>query len=722
MCGIIGVFNQENAFSLVKSGLGIIKERGRDGCGYFDGSRAVHKRIIEELTSSDSRNVIGHVLHSIVNTVFEPIQDKSAVLGANCEIYNWGELAKKHKLPSDNDAVLLLKLINRLGVEKALDEVRGVYAFAYWKGDEVWVARDIIGIKPLWFSLEGGFSFCSEKKALAHCKVVEELNPRTVLKYSISKNKITEIKRPFIEFGNDSNNEENNELIAIKKLKKIIKDAVDIRIPDRKFGVLFSGGVDSVIVAKLLKDAGQQFMCYVAGVDEKSEDVVEAQKAAKVLGLKLKTIVVPPSKVENYLKKVVPLIEDSNVVKVGAALPLYAACEAAKADGCKVIFSGAGADEVFGGYARYKSASLKTLNKDCYSDVLKIYEKNTYRDDVITMHNNLELRVPFLDKEIVEYGLRVAPELKIKQENDIPVEKYVLRKMAIEIGIPKEISFRKKKAAQYGSGFDKTIEKLAKKEKKSKSAYLNGFYAAPNVKLGILMSSGKDSLYAAFIMRRQNYEITCGITLKSSNEASYMFHTPNVSLAQLQAKAMGIPLVMQETAGEKEKELLDLKKALQKAKEKHGIQGVVSGALYSNYQRERIEKAADEVGLKLFSPLWHMDQEQELRNLLKEGFEVILVSVAAEGLDKSWLGRKLTQKDVDRLVALHRKNGINIAGEGGEYESLVLDCPLFNKHIDIKDFVIQLEKHNSLYRIKKASLGKNSDILPALKCGASCEV
>jgi diphthine-ammonia ligase len=190
MCGIIGVFNQENAFSLVKSGLNVIKERGRDGCGQYDGMQLVHKKTIEQLPSTASKNVVGHVLHSIVNTVFEPIKDGNSVLVANCEIYNWEELSKKYKLPSENDAALLLKLINKMGIDKALNEVRGVYAFSYWNKDEVWIARDIIGIKPLWYSLENGFSFCSEKKALTHCTSIEELNPRTILKYNISKKKV----------------------------------------------------------------------------------------------------------------------------------------------------------------------------------------------------------------------------------------------------------------------------------------------------------------------------------------------------------------------------------------------------------------------------------------------------------------------------------------------------------------------------------------------------
>jgi len=688
MCGIIGAFNRENAFQIVQTGLSIIKERGRDGYGYYDGKKAVHKKSIEEFPSTDSKNVLGHSLHSIVGEVFEPIEDGGAILSANCEIYNWKELAKTHSIDAENDAVLLLKLINMIGVGKALVEVRGVYAFAYWKKDEVVIARDIIGVKPLWYSTDKGFIFCSEKKGIEKfSKSIMELNPRTVLTYNLKTKKEVETKREF--FALEPRMEDEKE--AISGLKEALTEAVSIRVPNQKFGLLFSGGIDSALIAKLLGDSGREFTCYVAGMDEGSSDVISAKEAAQSLGLSLKIVLVKKNDVEKYLKKVVPLIEDSNVVKVGVALALYAACEEARKDGCRVIFAGSGADEVFGGYHRYKS-SLSTLNKDCYSDVLRIYEKNSYRDDVVTMNNNLELRVPFLDKEVVSLGLRLAPSLKIKaideknnKNNEKQfTEKHILRTLALKLGIGKNIASRPKKAAQYGSGVDKTIEGLAKKQKKSKSAYLSQFYSPSNVKLGALLSSGKDSLFAAYTMQKQNYSISCGITIKSSNPDSFMFHTPNIDLVKLQCESMGIPLVMVETAGEKEEELHELKIALQKAKEEHGIEGIVSGALFSNYQRERIENVADSLGLKLFSPLWHMDQEQELRQLLREGFEIIFVKVAAEGLDSSWLGRKITGKDVDELVKLSKKFGINIAGEGGEYESLVLDCPMFGKRISIK--------------------------------------
>ena len=206
-------------------------------------------------------------------------------------------------------------------------------------------------------------------------------------------------------------------------------------------------------------------------------------------------------------------------------------------------------------------------------------------------------------------------------------------------------------------------------------------------------------------MQKQNYEISCLITIQSKNPDSYMYHTPNIELTELQSQACNIPLIIQKTKGEKEKELEDLEKALKKAKKEYQIQGVVSGALFSNYQRERIEKVCDNLGLKIFSPLWHMNQELEMRNLIEEGFKFILSSIAADGLDKSWLGRPINNKDIDNLVEINKKIGLNIAGEGGEFESLILDAPFFKKRIQIKKSKIVMENQiTGKFLVKKAVL------------------
>lgn len=678
----------------MQKGLEIMQERGRDGSGYYDG-KVFYAGSPKELKASASEHIIGHNLHAIVHTIPQPLLSHSAAFVSNCEIYNWKELAKEYGISAKNDSDLLLKLIQKKGVKKTLPLLRGVYAFAYWERDTVYLARDILGVKPLWYQHEGKtLSFSSEKKAIGEG---EELNPRQILEYSIKSGKVTFHERAFFILG------KNIQKDVLQKLESLLVEAVRIRIPERTFGLLFSGGIDSVLIAKILKDLKQEFICYTAATGKDSPDLLAAKEAAKILGLELKTIILSEEETKKHLEKLVPLIEDSNVVKVGVALPLYIASIMAKNDGNKVIFSGSGADEVFGGYNRYKAGDIARLNQECYSDLLKIYEKNCYRDDVITMHNNLELRVPFLDKELVSFALNIPPEMKIKNGE----EKYILRELALHLGIPQKIALRKKKAAQYGSGFDQTLEKLAKKEKKTKSAYLKQFYPKKNVRLGALLSGGKDSLYAAYTMQKQNYEIACAISIKSTNPHSYMFHTPNIHLVDLQAEAMGIPLVVVQTQGEKEKELKDLEKALEEAKEKYHIEGIVSGALYSSYQRERLEKAAEKFGLKVFSPLWHIDQEQEVRQLIREGFVIILSSVSAEGLDKSWLGRVLTDKDVDRLVVLHKKFGLNIAFEGGEAESFVLWCPLFTKHILIeKAILLEEDHHTAKYIVEKARLEK----------------
>jgi asparagine synthase (glutamine-hydrolysing) len=176
-------------------------------------------------------------------------------------------------------------------------------------------------------------------------------------------------------------------------------------------------------------------------------------------------------------------------------------------------------------------------------------------------------------------------------------------------------------------------------------------------------------------------------------------------MAELQAEAMETPIIIQKTSGKKEDELKDLEKALIKAKNKYKIEGIVTGALFSHYQRERIEKIADKLALKIFSPLWHMNQEEEMKELIKQDYEIIFSSIAADGLNKSWLGRKITKKDVDNLVKLNEKIGLNIAGEGGEFESLVLNCPLFKKKIKILDSEIKMEnEYTGKFLINKAKL------------------
>ncbi|MBI5697815.1 MAG: TIGR00289 family protein [Thaumarchaeota archaeon] len=200
------------------------------------------------------------------------------------------------------------------------------------------------------------------------------------------------------------------------------------------------------------------------------------------------------------------------------------------------------------------------------------------------------------------------------------------------------------------------------------------------MKLGVLFSGGKDSTYALFKTLK---EAVCLISVISKNKESYMFHTPNIEITKLQAKAIGLPLIQKITEGRKEEELEDLKEVIEEAKEKFKIEGIVTGAVESVYQSSRVQKICDELSLKCINPLWKKDQEELLKEEIESGFEIIVTGVYAEGFDESWLGRSIDKKTLEELILLKEKFGINIVFEGGEAETLVVDCPLFKKRIRI---------------------------------------
>jgi ABC transporter with metal-binding/Fe-S-binding domain ATP-binding protein len=196
------------------------------------------------------------------------------------------------------------------------------------------------------------------------------------------------------------------------------------------------------------------------------------------------------------------------------------------------------------------------------------------------------------------------------------------------------------------------------------------------MRLAALFSGGKDSTYALWQALKE-HEVKYLITFKPERTDSYMFHHPCIELTSLQAEAMGIKQIMVETHGEKEKELLDLENVLVKL----DVEGVVSGALASNYQKTRIDDICKKLGLKSLAPLWKIDTEKYWEELLKNNFEVMITSVAAEGLDEKWLGRVVDEKVVRELKQLNKILGFHLGFEGGEAESFVLDCPLFKKRI-----------------------------------------
>jgi len=198
------------------------------------------------------------------------------------------------------------------------------------------------------------------------------------------------------------------------------------------------------------------------------------------------------------------------------------------------------------------------------------------------------------------------------------------------------------------------------------------------MRIAALCSGGKDSSYALWLAIQQGHEVTHIVAMIPRREDSFMFHYPNIRLIDLFAECAELSLVKAETSGEREQELVDLKRVLQGL----DIDGVVSGAIASNYQKSRIDSICEELGLKSITLLWGKEPIKLLREFIDAGFEAIITSVAAEGFDEKWLGRKIDEKCVGDLVKLHEKYRINISAEGGEYESLVLDAPFFKKRIE----------------------------------------
>jgi ABC transporter with metal-binding/Fe-S-binding domain ATP-binding protein len=218
------------------------------------------------------------------------------------------------------------------------------------------------------------------------------------------------------------------------------------------------------------------------------------------------------------------------------------------------------------------------------------------------------------------------------------------------------------------------------------------------MKLCSLFSGGKDSVYSSYLAKKQGHEIACLITILSKNKESYMFHTPSIEKTSQQAKSMNIPLIIGKTKGEKEEELKDLEKAIKKAIKKYKIEGIITGAIQSVYQSSRIQKICDKLNIKCVNPLWHTDEVNYLNDLIKNKFKVILTGVFAYPLNQSWLGREINPQFVQEIKKLNEKYKISMIGEGGEYETFVLDCPLFTKPLKISSFKDFKEGDNSWRR------------------------
>lgn len=210
------------------------------------------------------------------------------------------------------------------------------------------------------------------------------------------------------------------------------------------------------------------------------------------------------------------------------------------------------------------------------------------------------------------------------------------------------------------------------------------------MKLAVLYSGGKDSTYALLKAKKEN-EIVCLLNVKSKNNESYMFQSAANNILEFQSSALEIPLLQKETLGEKELELEDLKKLIEEAKERYKIEGLVTGTIKSVYQSSRIQKICNDLDLWCFNPLWQIDEEEYLEELFENNFEVIIVGIAAYPLTKDFLGKKLDRKLANKLKELN----VSQIGEGGEFESFVINSPVHKRKLEIIDSDNNMTGENS---------------------------
>jgi diphthine-ammonia ligase len=220
------------------------------------------------------------------------------------------------------------------------------------------------------------------------------------------------------------------------------------------------------------------------------------------------------------------------------------------------------------------------------------------------------------------------------------------------------------------------------------------------MRLASLFTGGKDSTYATRLAEKGGDEVAHLVTMIPRRMDSWMFHTVNIHLAGMVAEALGIDHVVGTTEGEKERELEDLRETLAGL----DVDGVVSGAIASSYQRSRVDRICDEIGLKHMAPLWGRRGRVLLEEMLSEGLVIVVTAVAALGLDSQWLGRALDDAAVEELDSLNRRFGVDICGDGGEMETLVLDAPWFHKRLEITRASTMWDDVSGRYRVEEARL------------------
>jgi asparagine synthase (glutamine-hydrolysing) len=376
-------------------------------------------------------------------------EDRRRAIVANGELYNFpklrGKLADSHTFKTTNDSEAALHLFEDLQTAVA-EKLDGMFAFAIADGDQLYLARDPIGIKPLYMGRrDGDYVFASELKAIVgHADEIQEFPPGTWFHSKLGWHTFYEVPR--------SHPEEMTEQQAAGLLRNTLEEAVDKRLmSDVPVGAFLSGGLDSSIIAAMMRPHIEELHTFTVGF-EGSGDLLAARKVAQHLGTIHHEHVLTREDIYEHLPRIIYHLESFDQDLVRSAIPCYFTSRLA-AKHVKVILTGEGADELFAGYTYYRDLHGDDgLHDELRRSVSTMHNINLQRVDRLTMANALEARVPFLDTEMIELAQRIDVEHKLKEREDgTLVEKWILRKACQDL-LPDEIAWRVKAQFDQGSG------------------------------------------------------------------------------------------------------------------------------------------------------------------------------------------------------------------------------------------------------------------------------
>jgi len=486
MCGIVGIFDlKKNAESLRSQALHMSRKqrhRGPDWSGIFmcDKSILVHERLAIVDPTSGKQPLFS--------------TDGKLALAVNGEIYNHRELKKNLKEPyeflTQSDCEVILALYRQKGVD-FLEDLNGIFAFALYdeEQDAYLIARDHMGIIPLYMGWDewGSFYVASELKALVGiCKKIEEFLPGHYL-YS-KEGKIKKwYTREWIDYEQVKDNSTD-----IQSIKKALEDAVHRQLmSDVPYGVLLSGGLDSSIISAIakkysarrietedLKDAWwPQLHSFAVGLKD-STDLVAARKVAEHIGTIHHEVTFTIQEGLDALRDVIYHIETYDVTTIRASTPMYLLARVIKSMGVKMVLTGEGSDELFGGYLYFhKAPDAKAFHEETVRKLSKLHLYDCLRANKSLAAWGVEGRVPFLDKEFIDVAMRINPADKMSGNGKI--EKWVLRK-AFEDYLPQEVAWRQKEQFSDGVGYSwiDTLKKMTE-EQVSDEQLQNAAYRFP---------------------------------------------------------------------------------------------------------------------------------------------------------------------------------------------------------------------------------------------------